>query len=129
MIGIFGTHNHWFVAVVAAGTLALFGIPLLVCPLVWARRMGWRIPGETHLAIYFGRCLGAVICVLGLSAFQAAGHPELRPFFSSILLGCFGLMTALHVDGAIRRLQPRSETYEIGFWLVLLVLGVLFYPV
>jgi hypothetical protein len=129
MIGILGSHNDTFVAAIAAGVLALFGLPLLVRPLAWARRLGWRIPVETHLAIYFGRCLGAVICVLGLFAFQAASDPALRPFFSNVLLGCFGLMTALHVDGAIRRIQPRSETYEIGFWLLLLGLGVLFYPV
>ncbi|HWN66463.1 MAG TPA: hypothetical protein VNM90_02425 [Haliangium sp.] len=129
MIGILGAHNAWFVAAIAAGMLALFGIPLLVRPLAWARRLGWRIPVETHLAIYFGRCLGAVICVLGLLAFQAARDPELRPFFSNVMLGCFGLMTALHIDGAVRRIQPRAETYEIGLWLLLLALTVLFYPI
>ncbi|MGO4002969.1 hypothetical protein ABVN23_17945 [Pseudomonas fluorescens] len=45
-----------------------------------------------------------------------------------ILFVVFSLMFVVHVYGALKRIQPLSETLEIGFWAVLLVLNVLFYP-
>jgi hypothetical protein len=101
---------------------------MLFWPLRWAAVLGWRIPEHTHLAIYFGRCLGAVICVLGGFAFRVAAEPALQPFFFDLLLGSFALMVAVHVYGALKRIQPISETYEIGYWLLLFVLALMFYP-
>ena len=37
-------------------------------------------------------------------------------------------MFGVHVYGAIRRIQPITETLEIGFWMILFGLNVLFYP-
>jgi uncharacterized membrane protein len=38
------------------------------------------------------------------------------------------LMFFVHVYGAIKNIQPITETLEIGFWMILFVLNVLFYP-
>jgi hypothetical protein len=45
-----------------------------------------------------------------------------------IMFGICALMVALHIDGAVRRIQPITETLEIGLWLLLLLGTVLFYP-
>jgi len=37
-------------------------------------------------------------------------------------------MVAVHVYGGAKGIQPRSETYEIGYWLGLLLLALMFYP-
>jgi hypothetical protein len=40
----------------------------------------------------------------------------------------FTLMFFVHVYGAIKKIQPITETLEIGFWMILFVLNILFYP-
>jgi hypothetical protein len=45
-----------------------------------------------------------------------------------ILFVVFGLMFVVHVYGALKRIQPITETLEIGLWMILLVLNTLFYP-
>lgn len=45
-----------------------------------------------------------------------------------ILTASATLMVIVHVVGAVQRVQPLTETIEIGFWLAMAVLGVLFYP-
>ena len=128
-MGVWGHHAGSFLYVLATGTLGLFGLPMLFWPLRWAAVLGWRVPEHTHLPIYFGRCLGAVICVLGAFAFRAAGDPALQPFFFDLMLGNFALMVAVHAYGGLKRIQPVSETYEIGYWLTLFAAALLFYPV
>ena len=44
------------------------------------------------------------------------------------LLATIALMFVVHVYGAVKRIQPITETLEIGFWMILLVLNTLFYP-
>jgi hypothetical protein len=90
MIGVWGQHAGLFLEVLAVGTLGLFGLPMLFWPLRWAAVLGWRIPEHTHLAIYFGRCLGAVICVLGGFAFRVAAEPAFTTFLPALNSGgCF----------------------------------------
>ena len=45
-----------------------------------------------------------------------------------ILFVVFTLMFFVHVYGAIKKIQPITETLEIGFWMILFVLNILFYP-
>jgi hypothetical protein len=40
----------------------------------------------------------------------------------------FALMVLVHLYGAIKKIQPVTETLEIGFWLALLVLALCFMP-
>lgn len=128
MIGRWQAKAGLFLQVAAVASLLLFGLPMLVSPLTWARVLGWSLPADPDLANYFGRCLASVICVLGVMAFRAAARPALQPFMFDITLGAFGLMTAVHAYGALKGIQPLSETIEIAYWLILLLLTLLFYP-
>jgi hypothetical protein len=83
-----------------AATTAVFALPIFLVPLKWARWFGWTIPQQTDLAVhFFGRCLGAFILIV------------------------------VHVWGALLRIQPISETLEIGMYSGLALLTILFYPV
>jgi hypothetical protein len=110
------------------GSFWLLGLPMLLAPLRWARALRWWIPDEPSLAVYFGRCLGAVICVLAIYALVAASTPAVLPFFFQIVLANVALMILIHAWGAIRRVQPMTETVETFAWLALLLVGLLVYP-
>jgi hypothetical protein len=117
-----------FLQVVGIGSLVLLAVPLVVAPLAWARVLRWDAPGDADLTVYFGRCLGAVIGVLAAAALVAAGNPTMQPFFFGITIGSFALMVAVHAWGAVRGIQPRTETFETFGWLALLVVAVLCFP-
>jgi hypothetical protein len=78
--------------------------------------------------VYFGRCLGAVALVLSCAAWHAAAHADVQPFFYTMLIGIFGLLTVVHIVGAVQKVQPWTETAEIPFWGGLTLLALLFYP-
>ncbi len=128
MLGYWASYSAIFLQVFGAGVILLFGLPMVLQPLTWARWLRWQIPEQTHLAIYFGRCLGAIACVLGVMAWCAARMPEVQPFFFNILIGSTVAMVVVHVYGALRRIQPLTETLEIPFWFALFVLSLMFYP-
>jgi hypothetical protein len=127
-MGVWGAHASDFLVALGIGSLVLLAVPLIVAPLGWARILRWNIPGDTDLAVYFGRCLGAVACVLAGGALIAAGTPQLQPFFYLLCMSVFTLMIAIHIFGAWRGIQPLSESLETGVWLILLILAVLTYP-
>ena len=52
----------------------------------------------------------------------------MQPFFFQIAIANFGLMVAVHAWGALRRIQPWTESAETFLWLGLVVLALLFYP-
>ena len=49
-------------------------------------------------------------------------------FTFQVLIAVAALMTVVHVWGALQRIQPISETLEIGMYAGLGILAVLFYP-
>lgn len=113
------------------GALLLLGLPMLLCPLQWAKRLGWAIPAQdadAHLAIYFGRSLGMVTCALSGVTLLVKGHPSVWPLLFNLNLIVFLAAAAVHTWGAVRRIQPLSETLEIPVWLVLAASQYLFYP-
>jgi len=128
VIGIWQAHAGAYLIVAGAAMLAAFGIPLLVAPMSWARLMRWEIPPPGQLVIFLGRSLGLFICVVGAYAFKAAATPQAQPFFFQLILWLFVGMIGLHVYGAIKRVQPITETIEIGLWVVLLLVTLAFYP-
>ena len=128
MIGIWHAYAGLYLSVAGASMLALFGIPLLVAPLTWARLLRWEIPPPGQLVIFLGRSLGLFICVIAAYAFRVAATPQAQPFFFEFLLWLFVGMIGLHVYGALRRAQPTTETLEIGLWVVLLLVTLAFYP-
>ena len=124
MIGAWSGGAGTFLQVTAV-LVFLFALPMLLTPLTWARALGWSIPpGDTSLAVYFGRCLGGVVCVLSGFAVVASERPEVQPFFFQLMVCVLSVNIAIHLYGALRRVQPLSETLEIGAW-ALLLLGAL----
>ncbi|SCN47228.1 hypothetical protein BAZMOX_53206_0 [methanotrophic endosymbiont of Bathymodiolus azoricus (Menez Gwen)] len=90
--------------------------------------MKWTIPEKTDLVLYFGRCLGSLGLVLEYCTYQAAtigaGEEVVFQFWIGICL----FMVGLHIYGAIKRIQPITETLEIALWVLLLLLSLAFYP-
>jgi len=129
MIGIWSTHAQTFLLVFAAITTLAFALPIFFKPMLWAKAMQWNIPEDTDLAVYFGRCLGAFILIVELLAFRAAISGNGLLFVFEILIAVFSFMLVVHIYGAIRKIQPLTETLENILWLVLLVLTLCFFPV
>lgn len=129
MTGLLGEHSASFLRVFAVITMLAFAIPIAVAPLAWARALKWDIDARPHLALYFGRCLGAVAFVICCAAWYAAAHPEVQRFFFGVQIGIALLVGIAHVVGAIQKVQPWTETAEIAFWAALVILSLLFFPV
>ena len=129
MIGFWGAHARTYLLLLMTVTTAVFALPIFLAPLKWARWFGWTIPQHTDLAVYFGRCLGSFILIVELLMLQAAvtGAGLVTTF--QVLLAVSAFMIVVHVWGALLRIQPVSETLEIGMYSVLALLTILFYPV
>jgi len=127
MIGCGSSHSGAFLRV-AAVLMFLFASPMLFVPLAWARALRWKLPTETALTVYFGRCLGGVLCVLAAMGLAAAQTPAVQPFFFTLVLAATALNIAIHVWGACRRIQPLTETVEIVAWVALFLAALVFYP-
>ena len=88
--------------------------------------MHWSVPEHERLTIYFGHCLGAFILVVEVAMLRSATTGSRFSYAFDILFVVFMLMFFVHVYGAIKNTQPITETLEIGFWMILFVLNVLF---
>jgi len=127
-MGIWGNHSSEFLFVIGVSTLLIFGIPMAIWPIQWAKTLRWVIPSQTDLAVYYGRCLGCVAFVIGVFGMVASGDTSVQPFYFQFLLSCWGLMVAVHLYGALKGIQPITETYEIGFWISLAIFTLIFWP-
>ncbi|TSA08651.1 MAG: hypothetical protein D4R79_14965 [Comamonadaceae bacterium] len=128
MIGMYSSHSQLYLLVLASITSLVFALPLLLVPLTWARLMQWKIPEDTDLAVYFGRCLGAFVVGVDLMGFLGAFYPQRQQAIFEVLYFVSISMIAVHVYGAWRRIQPMTETIEIAFYALLLLLTLLFQP-
>ena len=128
MISLYAEHSSDFLRVVSLLTLVAFAIPISLAPLAWAKVLRWEIDTRPDLALYFGRCLGVVALVLVWAGWHAASNPVLQPFYFNMFIGSTGLLTLVHIVGALQKVQPWTETAEIPFWGGLVVLALLFYP-
>lgn len=128
MLGLWSAHAQQYLLWLTLVTTIVFALPIFCIPLVWARLMGWVLPTHTHLTVYFGRCLGAFILILETMMLRAALSGEAIRAVFEMLLAVTVMMIIVHVYGAMRRVQPLSETLEIGFYGVLMVLILLFWP-
>lgn len=116
--------SRLFLIVAASGFLAAFALPLLFAPLAWARAFRWRIPEETALTVYFGRCLGAVAVAICGACFVAAAHPEEHRLLFDLIAAVGVLMVGVHAWGWLRRAQPWTETAEIPLYAALAALAI-----
>ena len=128
MLGIWSDSAADYLLVLTVVTTLVFALPIFLVPLTWARLMGWRIPTQTDLAVYFGRCLGAFILILEAMMLRAALTGEAIHTVFELLAATALMMIVVHVYGALQRIQPLSETLEIGFYAGLLLLTLLFWP-
>ncbi|MFP6850835.1 MAG: hypothetical protein VCA57_19315 [Pseudomonas sp.] len=128
MLGLWSLHAPYYLLLLALLTTLVFALPIFCMPLVWARLMGWTIPTHRDLAVYFGRCLGAFILILEAMMLRAALTGEAIHVVFEMLVAVAVMMIIVHVYGALRRIQPLSETLEIGFYIGLLLLTLLFWP-
>ena len=128
MIGLWNTHAQGYLLVLMAVTTVTFALPLFVAPLAWARLFHWRLPGETDLAVYFGRCLGAFVLIVDAVMLRAGATGEGLGFTFQVLLAVATLMIIVHVWGALQRIQPITETLEVCMYAGIFILTILFYP-
>lgn len=127
-LGIWGAHARACLLWFSLGGLLLFGLPLLLQPLRWAKMLGWTALAQDHLAIYFGRTLGMITCALSAVNLASLDHPVVWPLLFNLNILIFMANVLVHAWGAIRRIQPVAETWEIPYWFMLAVLQYLFYP-
>lgn len=129
MIGIWSAHAQNYLLVLCIATTLVFAAPIFLVPLSWARLMRWKLPEHTDLAVYFGRCLGAFILIVEGLMLRAGltGEALLTTFEVLAAVGLF--MVAVHVYGALRRIQPWTETLEIGFYAGMFIVTLMFWPV
>lgn len=128
MLGLYGAHSQTFLLVLMAVTTLVFALPIFFAPLAWARALRWRIPEHTDLAVYFGRCLGAFVLILEALMLRAGLTGEGLVFTYQVLIGVGVMMTIVHLWGAVLRIQPVTETLEIGMYAGMTLLAWLFYP-
>ena len=128
MIGSWSAHAQTYLLVLSLATTLVFALPIFLVPLQWARVMQWRLPEETDLAVYFGRCLGAFILIVEALMLRAALTGEALLTTFEVLAAVAGFMVVVHIYGALRRIQPWTETLETGFYAGMLVLTLLFWP-
>ena len=129
MIGMYSSHSQLYLLVLASLTTLFFALPLLLVPLTWARLMRWKIPEETDLAVYFGRCLGAFVVGVDAMGFLGAFYPQRQQAIFEVLYFVSISKIAVHLYGAWRRIQPRTDTLESAFYAMMLLLTVLFQPI
>jgi hypothetical protein len=129
MIGMFSAHSAIFLRVAAVTTALLFSVPIFFAPLTWARALRWNVDAQPHLALYFGRCLGAFALVMSWTAWHVAAQPPAQAIVFRMLIGFTSLMVVVHMVGAVQNVQPWTETAEIPFWAAFAILALMFYPV
>ena len=129
MLGLWSANAADFLLILTLATTLVFALPIFLVPLTWARLMAWQIPQQTDLAVYFGRCLGAFILILEALMLRAALTGEAIHTAFELLAATATMMIVVHVYGALKRIQPLSETLEIGFYVLLLLLTLMFWPV
>lgn len=106
----------------------LLGLPLLICPMAWGRRLGWTIPEPPEFANYLGRSLGAVALALAIMGYVAASDPWQYRFMFDLVIVIGILLTGVHVYGFLTKAQPLIEHLEIMLYAVGSVVAWYVYP-
>ena len=128
MLGYFSDYTETYLLILMIVTTFVFVIPIFFTPMLWARMLLWSIPDDTDLAVYFGRCLGSFAFVVEVMILRALLTGTGVTFICDFLILVFVFMVVIHIYGAIKGIQPITETLEIGFWIALVFAGILFYP-
>ena len=105
-----------FLVAVAALFIPVFALPLFIDPIWWAERFGWETEGPRDLAVYFGRCLGAVALAIAVIALRAASDPPAHRWLFDLLALSALLLAIVHLRGAIEESQPLVEHLETAMY-------------
>jgi hypothetical protein len=117
----------WFLVVCSVFFLVVVALPLLFVPLTWARWFGWTQPeGSKDLTVYFGRCLGGLALAVIMTVAHGVPDPKSHRLMFDLVSASCGLMVLIHVYGAVRKIQPLSETVEIAVWVVVFAVSMWF---
>lgn len=116
-----------YLVVTGIGTILAFGLPFLLAPIRWARLFQWEIPDDVRLVKYFARCLGCTAIGISVVALYYSTRPDPPREFLLVGIVSAGLLTLVHIVGALERSQPWTETVEIVFWLGLTGWGLAVY--
>jgi hypothetical protein len=108
------TGSSIFMLAGSTGLVILLGLPLLISPMGWARKLGWKIPEEADLANYLGRSLGGVSLSIAILGYLAARNPwQYRAVFELvIILGVFS--TGVHYMVSSGRASPCLKTWKLS---------------
>lgn len=128
MIGVWSGHAQSFLLIFGIAAGLTFSLPILLAPIAWAKVFRWDNPDDTDLAVYFGRCLGVFLVVLNGFVIRAGDTGDGVAWIFPLLILIFAGMTIVHIWGAIQRIQPITETIEIGFYFAMFMLGLMFWP-
>lgn len=128
MIGVWSQFSRPFLMGLVIATTLMFALPILCVPLRWARWMGWQVPQQTALTVYFARCLGCLIVIVEWLALRAAVSGDAIGAVYQALSLLFAMMVLLHLYGAVKCIQPLSETLEIALYFCLLLLTLACFP-
>lgn len=128
MVGIWKSYADIYLIIAGVLMLLTFGIPLTFAPMRWARLFRWAVPQSQELVTFLGRSLGVFISIMGIFAIVVIQTPAAMPFYFNLILVLFGGMILLHIYGAIRKVQPITETFEILLWVILGLITLGFYP-
>ena len=118
----------WFLWLTAALFLVVYALPLLLCPFAWARVFLWKVNDQDELALYFGRCLGAVALAIVIVLARVAPTASVHGIIFDLVGLAGALLAAVHVYGALRRQQPWTETVEIVLYVGAAVAAWVLHP-
>jgi len=122
------TASSIFMVVGGTAFVLFFGLPLLISPMTWARRVGWNIPDDTDLANYLGRSLGGLVVPVIILLYVGARDPwEYRVVFDLVILATI-FAAGVHFYGFLKKSQPLIEHLEIFMYIGLTLLCWYFYP-
>lgn len=114
----------WLLWLLGASFALIFGLPLLLAPVAWARAFKWDIPSDTRLVVYLGRCLGGVAVAIIVGCFRAAPDPSHHVWLFDLIAVAGGLLALVHIAGAIQKIQPWTENAEIILYVGATALAV-----
>ena len=128
MIGIWSEYSSIFLNWFALLIMLVFALPYVFAPLTWGKFVGFTLPEDTDLAVYFGRSLGVAASGISLICYLASNSPIAQPIVFSGLVFISATLTITHIYGAIKKIQPLVETLEIGAWFGILLLQLAVFP-
>jgi hypothetical protein len=128
VIGIWSEYSSTFLIWFALLIVLVFAIPYIFAPLSWGKVVGFTLPEDADLAIYFGRSLGVAVSGISLICYLASNTPAAQPVVFSGLIFISATLTATHIHGAIKKIQPLVETLEIGAWFGIMILQLAVFP-